>query len=101
MKMKTNIYKVFIRSAFDGFEKYYFIGTKEQLMTLIGIIYSTRIVQIERISYQKIVDEPEDIDQIKYIVDEPEDIDQIKYIVDDFGNLGTYKCGRGKHEQIL
>ena len=88
MKMKTNIYKVFIRSAFDGFEKYYFIGTKEQLMTLIGIIYSTRIVQIERISYQK-------------IVDEPEDIDQIKYIVDDFGNLGTYKCGRGKHEQIL
>ena len=77
--MVKDIYMVFISSAFGSFEKYYFIGTKEQLMTLIGILYSTRLVQIERISYQK-------------IFKEPEDIAQIKYIVDDFGNLGTYKC---------
>lgn len=60
------IYKVFIRSAFDGFEKYYFIGDKEQLMTLIGILYSTRLVKIEYIGYEIIKEIPDDCKQIKY-----------------------------------
>lgn len=60
------IYRVFIRSAFDSFEKYYFIGDKEQLMTLIGILYSTRLVNIERISYITIKAIPDDCKQIKY-----------------------------------
>ena len=67
---KKNIYKVFICSAFNGFEKYFFIGTKEQLMTLIGVLYSTRLVKIERISYQKVFEVPEEMSEIKYIVQE-------------------------------
>lgn len=67
--MISEIYKVYIRSAFDGFEKYYFIGTKEQLMALIGILYSTRLVKIERISYEKVSKVPEDMKQIKYVVE--------------------------------
>lgn len=53
--MNKDIYKVFIRSAFDKFEKYYFIGTKEQLMSLIGVLHSTRLVKIEYISYAKVL----------------------------------------------
>ena len=68
--MDKNIYKVFIRSAFDGFEKYYFIGTKEQLMTLVGVLYSTRLVKIERIDYQRVFKVPEDMKEIKYIAQE-------------------------------
>lgn len=64
--MISEIHKIYIRSAFDGFEKYYFIGTKEQLMALIGILYSTRLVKIERISYEKVSKVPEDMKQIKY-----------------------------------
>ena len=67
--MISEIYKVFISSAFGGFEKYYFKGTKEQLMTLIGILYSTRLVKIERISYQILKEEPDDCKQIKYVVE--------------------------------
>lgn len=78
--MNTEIYKIYIRSAFDGFEKYYFIGTKEQLMTLIGILYSTRLVQIERISYEIAKKE------------EPDDCKQIKYAVESNGNIFTYVC---------
>lgn len=65
-----NKYIVFIRSAFDGFEKYYFRGTKEQLMALIGVLYSTRLVKIERISYQIVFEVPIDIKEIKYIAQE-------------------------------
>ena len=72
--MNVKIYKVFIRSAFDGFEKYYFVGDKEQLMTLIGILYSTRIVKIEYISYQTVKKEPEDMKQIKYGIHDNEDV---------------------------
>lgn len=68
--MTKNIYKVFIRSAFDGFEIYYFIGTKEQLMALIGILYSTRLVKINRISYQTVFEVPEGIKEIKYVATE-------------------------------
>ena len=68
--MDKNIYKVFISSAFDRFEKYYFIGTKEQLMTLIGVLYSIRLVEIKRISYQRVFEVPEDIKEIKYIATE-------------------------------
>lgn len=64
--MNVNIYKIFIRSAFNGFEKYYFIGDKEQLMTLIGILYSTRLVSIHYISYETLREEPDDCKQIKY-----------------------------------
>ena len=69
-----DIYKVFIRSAFIGFEKYYFIGTKEQLMTLIGIIYSTRLVKVERIDYCKVFEEPADMKQINYSISDTGDI---------------------------
>lgn len=77
--MNEVIYKVFIRSAFDSFEKYYFIGTKEQLMALIGILYSTRLVKIEYISYQ-------------ILKEEPNDCKQIKYAVESNGNIFTYVC---------
>lgn len=60
------IWKVFIRSDFDEFEKYYFIGDKEQLMTLIGILHSTRIVKIEYVAYERVKEKPEDMKQIKY-----------------------------------
>lgn len=78
--MNKIIYKVFIRSAFDGFEKYYFIGTKEQLMALIGILYSTRLVKIEYIAYEIAQKE------------EPDDCKQIKYAVESNGNIFTYVC---------
>ena len=78
--MNTEIYKIYIRSAFDGFEKYYFIGTKEQLMALIGILYSTRLVKIERISYEIAKK------------GEPDDCKQIKYAVESNGNIFTYVC---------
>ena len=77
--MDKNIYKVFIRSAFDDFEKYYFMGTKEQLMTLIGVLHSTRLVKIERIDYQRVFKVPEDIKEIKYVAQED--------------NIFTYVCG--------
>ena len=77
--MNENIYKVFIRSAFDGFEKYYFIGTKEQLMALIGILYSTRLVKIEYIAYE-------------IVKEEPADCKQIKYAVESNGNIFTHVC---------
>ena len=64
--MKEEQWQIFIRSAFNQYEKYYFIGTKEQLMCLIGCLHSTRLVQIEYIVYQKIFKKPQDIDQIKY-----------------------------------
>ena len=67
--MNKDIYKINIRSAFDGFEKYYFIGTKEQLMTLIGILYSTRLVKIERISYEIVKERTDNCKQIKYVVE--------------------------------
>lgn len=77
--MNEDIYKVFIRSAFDSFEKYYFIGTKEQLMALIGILYSTRLVKIEYIAYE-------------IVKKEPDDCKQIKYAVESNGNIFTYVC---------
>ena len=72
--MGTKIYKIYICSAFDRFEKYYFIGTKEQLMALIGILYSTRLVKIERISYIELKEKPDDCRQIKYAVESNENI---------------------------
>lgn len=77
--MNTEIYKIYIRSAFGGFEKYYFIGTKEQLMTLIGILHSTRLVKIEYISYE-------------IVKKEPDNCKQIKYTVESNGNILTYVC---------
>ena len=77
--MDKNIYKVFIRSAFDGFEKYYFVGTKEQLMTLVGVLHSTRLVKIERIDYQRVFKISEDLKEIKYVAQED--------------NTFTYICG--------
>lgn len=72
--MNVKIYKVFIRSAFDGFEKYYFIGDKEQLMTLVGILHSTRLVKIEYISYETVKEVPEDMKQIKYGIHGNDDV---------------------------
>ena len=72
--MNVKIYKVFIRSAFDKFEKYYFIGDKEQLMTLVGILYSTRLVHIERIAYETVNKVPEGMEQIKYGIHGNDDV---------------------------
>ena len=82
--MDKNMYIVFIRSAFDGHEKYYFRGTKEQLMTLIGVLYSTRLVNIERIDYMRVFEIPIDMKEIKYVADE---INTFSYIVG--GNYDT------------
>ena len=68
--MEKNIYIVFISSAFDGFEKYYFRGTKYELMALVGVLHSTRLVEIKRISYQKVFKVPEDTKEIKFIAQE-------------------------------
>ena len=68
------IYKIFIRSAFDSFEKYYFIGDKEQLMTLIGILYSKRMINIERVDYATIKEIPDDCMQIKYGIHGNDDV---------------------------
>ena len=81
--MDVKIYRVFIRGAFNTFSKYYFIGDKEQLMTLIGILYSTTFIKIERIDYE-IVDE------------EPEDMKQIKYGIDSHDGVFTYACKGGE-----
>lgn len=72
--MNVKIYKVFIRSDFNGFEKYYFIGDKEQLMTLVGILYSTRLVKIERILYQTLKEVPYDCKRIKYGIHGNDDV---------------------------
>ena len=52
--MQIKWYKIFIRSAFNQYEEYKFHGTKHDLMTLIGCLYSTRMVKIERIGYKEI-----------------------------------------------
>lgn len=78
--MNAEIYNIYIRSAFNEFEKYYFIGTKEQLMALIGVLYSTRLVEIKYIAYEIAPKE------------EPEDCKQIKYAVESNGNIFTYVC---------
>lgn len=82
--MNVKIYKVFINSAFDRFEKYYFIGDKEQLMTLVGILYSTRIVKIERISYQILKKVPYDCKRIKYGIHGNDDV--FTYICEEENN---------------
>ena len=82
--MEKNIYKVFIRSAFDRFEKYYFRGTKYKLMALIGVLHSTRLVKIECIDYQRVFKVPEDMKEIKFIAQED---NTFSYIVG--GNYDT------------
>ena len=73
---KEQIFKVYIRSAFSQFEKYFIRGSKENLMTLIGCLYSTRLVKIERISYEEVKEVPKDKDikEIKYYISQKGDI---------------------------
>lgn len=71
---QEKIFKLYIRSAFNQFEKYYLRGIKENLMTLIGCLYSTRFEKIERISYEEVKEIPKDIQEIKYYISNAGDI---------------------------
>ena len=71
---QEKIFKLYIRSAFNQFEKYYLRGTKENLMALIGCLYSTRFEKIERISYEEVKEIPKDIQEIKYYISNRGDI---------------------------
>ncbi len=71
---QEKIFKLYIRSAFNQFEKYYLRGTKENLMALIGCLYSTRFEKIERISYEEVKEIPKDIQEIKYHISNTGDI---------------------------
>ncbi len=73
------IFKIYIRSAFDRFEKYFIRGNKENLMALIGCLYSTRLEKIERISYEEVKEIPKDLKEIKYYISSKGDI-RISYI---------------------
>lgn len=68
------IFKIYIRSAFDQFEKYFIRGNKENLMALIGCLYSTRLEKIERISYEEVKEIPKDLKEIKYYISSKGDI---------------------------
>lgn len=46
------IWKIYINYALSGTYKYNFVGSKEELMTLIGVIHSTSIEQC-RVTYQQ------------------------------------------------
>ncbi len=74
-------YKIIIRSAFNRIEEYIYKGTKEQLMTLIGCLYSTRLVKIERIDYREIKEHEDitDIDEIYYYIVTNEEIHILQY----------------------
>lgn len=79
MDRPETIFKIYIRSAFDQFEKYFIRGNKENLMALIGCLYSTRLEKIERISYEEVKEIPKDIEEIKYYISSKGDI-RISYI---------------------
>lgn len=74
MDKPETIFKIYIRSAFDQFEKYFIRGTKENLMALIGCLYSTRLEKIERISYEEVKEIPKDLKEIKYFISSKGDI---------------------------
>lgn len=80
-KNMSKLYKIIIRSAFNSIEQYIFEGTKEQLMTLIGCLHSTRLVQIERIDYREIKENEDikDIDKIYFYIDIDETIHILQY----------------------
>ena len=67
-------YKIYIRSAFNEYEEYLFKGTKESLMTLIGCLYSTRLVKIERIDYHIVTAIDITMDEITYYIDKNDNI---------------------------
>lgn len=71
---QEKIFKIYISSAFNQFEKYFLRGTKENLMALIGCLYSTRFEKIERISYEEAKEIPKDIQEIKYYISNTGDI---------------------------
>ena len=73
------IFKIYIRSAFNQFEKYFIRGNKENLMALIGCLYSTRLEKIERINYEEVKEIPKDLEEIKYFISSKGDI-RISYI---------------------
>ena len=68
------IFKIYIRSAFNQFEKYFIRGKKENLMALIGCLYSTRLEKIERINYEEVKEIPKDLEEIKYFISSKGDI---------------------------
>lgn len=69
MKNKDKkIFMLFVRSALSQYDKYFFIGSKEQLMALIGCLYSTSFIKIERISYQEVKQIPSGVFQIRYFI---------------------------------
>lgn len=74
MDKPETIFKIYIRSAFDQFEKYFIRGTKENLMALIGCLYSTRLEKIERINYEEVKEIPKDLEEIKYFISSKGDI---------------------------
>ena len=68
-----NVYEIFIRNCFNECTKYIFKGNKEQLMTLIGCIYSYSLIKIERIDYCRIFTIlPNEYIEISYYVKDDE-----------------------------
>lgn len=60
---------IYIRNAFNECSQYLFRGSKENLMTLIGCLYSTSLVKIERIDYREVKIIPSYISkEMKYII---------------------------------
>ena len=66
--MKKSIFKVYITYYDYEIRKYYFKGSKIELMTLIGCIYSTSIESIVCVHFEEITDFPSDLHEITYFV---------------------------------
>lgn len=65
----NKMYEIFVRNCFNEQQKYLFIGNKEKLMTLIGCMYSTSLIKIERIDYCVITKIPKSLtDRISYYI---------------------------------
>ena len=66
---EEKLHIIYIRNVFDESNQFLFMGSKENLMTLIGCLHSTSLVKIERIDYREVKIIPPYISkEMKYII---------------------------------
>lgn len=66
---EEKLHLIYIRNVFNEHSEFLFRGSKENLMTLIGCLHSTSLVEIKRIDYREVKAIPQHISQeMKYII---------------------------------
>lgn len=69
VQAEEKLHLIYIRNVFNEHSVFLFRGSKENLMTLIGCLHSTSLVQIERIDYREVKTIPQHISkEMKYII---------------------------------